>query len=363
MSELFETVDFLFDNFDTINTKDEFESVANKIWKKKTNEKLSSRKIKRICFGIWNKIYDIDISKKKELDGAERLFIKLMKITDFEWFFREWNISKYATLANLILTTTTKKKFKIESSEDLEKLVSSWRSAGVMIEPNKIIEVLTTKIKENNLEENKIVINKCSEVLGHYSEYNNQFYEFYQQSEKMWVAKLSKAEIKDRIIEKSNKKRTTVDGRTQRDHELAIFFKNYYKKECVICGSKENIEVSHKIPLHLGPEKYGFDLPFNMELCCHTCHKRYEGNFDKRLEKADDKEKFLKKTHETDVRNSIWTEYIDSKYYTVIQKQKIDYSGIVKCVKCLRRYKNVKKCKVCSHEVLPIEDNFFRIGK
>ena len=70
-----------------------------------------------------------------------------------------------------------------------------------------------------------------------------------------------------------------------------------------------------------------------------------ERNFDKRLEKADDKETLLKKTHDTDVRNSIWTEYIDSKYYTVIQKPKIDYSGIVKCVNCLRRYKGVKKCK------------------
>ena len=87
MSKLFETVDFLYDNFEKINTKDEFEGITSKVWKKKTGEKLTSRKLKNICFGLWNKIYDIEISDKKELEKAERLFTKFLKITDYEWFF------------------------------------------------------------------------------------------------------------------------------------------------------------------------------------------------------------------------------------------------------------------------------------
>ena len=361
MGKLFETVDFLYDNFEKINTKDEFEGITSKVWKKKTGEKLTSRKIKNICFGLWNKIYDIEISDKKELEKAERLFTKFLKITDYEWFFFEWNDAKYSTLANLILNKKPSKKFNIRNSEDLDTLISSWRSAGVKIEAEKIVQSLTSKIEEEGLSENEKVLKKCSEILGSYSEYSNKFYGFYEHSRNLWVAKLTKAELKERIIEKCNKERATVEGRTQRDHELAILFKNYYKKECIICGSRENIEVSHKIPLHLGPDRYGFDLPFNMELCCHSCHKRYERDFDKRMEKAEDTEKFLKNIHDTDVRNSEWTNYIDSKYYTVVPKPKIDYSGIVKCVNCLRRYKNVDKCKKCNHDVLPLEDAFWKI--
>ena len=122
MSKLFETVDFLYDNFEKINTKDEFEGIASKVWKKKTGEKLTLRKTKNICFGLWNKIYDIEISNKKELEKAERLFTKFLKITDYEWFFFEWNDAKYSTLANLILNKKPSKKFNIRNSEDLSNL-------------------------------------------------------------------------------------------------------------------------------------------------------------------------------------------------------------------------------------------------
>ena len=114
--------------------------------------------------------------------------------------------------------------------------------------------------------------------------------------------------------------------------------------------------------MNLGHDNYAFDLPFNMDLCCHSCHKRHEKNFDSEYQKTDDKRNFVKKIHEADVRNSPWTQYIDSKFYTVIEKPEIKYSGIMKCVKCLKRYRKVKLCKSCNHEVLPIEDAFFKIG-
>ena len=177
----------------------------------------------------------------------------------------------------------------------------------------------------------------------------------------MWIGKLTKPEIKRKIIEKCNKKRILVKGKIPRDNELALLFKNYYNKECVICGSKKNIEVSHKIPLHLGIENYAFDLPFNMELCCHSCHKNYEKDFEKRYNLWEDKIEKLRKTHETDVRNSEWTEYIEPENYEVVKIEKKDYSGKVKCVNCLRRYKNVDKCKKCNHDVLPLEDAFWKI--
>ena len=37
--------------------------------------------------------------------------------------------------------------------------------------------------------------------------------------------------------------------------------KKYYSSVCIICGSNKRIEISHKIPLKLGHENYGFDLP------------------------------------------------------------------------------------------------------
>ena len=59
MTKLFETVDFLVENIDSINSKNEFEGISNTVWKKKkTSSKLKMREMKKICFGIWNKIYD-----------------------------------------------------------------------------------------------------------------------------------------------------------------------------------------------------------------------------------------------------------------------------------------------------------------
>ena len=368
MSKISEAIDLLYENFESISTSDQFDGKIKLIWKEISGKKIVRNQLTDICFGIWNRIYSINLSNKKEVAIAESNFLKLKKLTNDDWFYNHWNKTKYATLANLILDTEgthfikhSKYKLKVNDTKELETLISSWRSIGIQIEPQKIVKEVTSKIKKSNIEPNHDIIRKCSEILGPYSEYTNEFEDFYEHSKNLWVKKLSKPELKENIIKMSNKRRSLINGVIPRNHELAIHFKKYYNKECVVCGSKEKIEVSHKIPLHLGPEKYGFDLPFNMELCCHACHKSHEKNFDKKLGKSKDKDKFLKEIHDADVRNSEWTEYIDSKYYTVIPKPKIDYSGIVKCVKCLKRYNNIEKCKNCNHNTLPIKDEFWRI--
>ncbi|HJM16417.1 MAG TPA: hypothetical protein QF851_03075, partial [Flavobacteriales bacterium] len=268
--------------------------------------------------------------------------------------------TKYATISNLILGTKHNKfKLKINSTKELETLISSWRAIGVNIEPQTLLTVLTNKIENIGLQNDTKVIKRCSDILGPYSEDNNAFEDFYNHSNQLWLNKMSKLEIKEEIIRRANKSRAPVNGKYLRDHQLALLFKKYHKPVCVVCGDNQNIEISHKIPLNLGHDNYAFDLPFNMDLCCHSCHKRYEKNFDSKYENSKDKEKFLKETHQTDVRNSVWTKHINSKVYKISEKPK--YSGIMKCVKCLKRYRKVKLCKSCNNDVLPIEDPFFKI--
>ena len=50
MTKLFETVDFLVENIDSINSKNEFEGIVNTVWKKKTSSRLKMREMKKICF-------------------------------------------------------------------------------------------------------------------------------------------------------------------------------------------------------------------------------------------------------------------------------------------------------------------------
>ena len=59
-----------------------------------------------------------------------------------------------------------------------------------------------------------------------------------------------------------------------------------------------------------------------MELCCHSCHKNYEKDFEKRYNLWEDKIEKLRNTHETDVRNSEWTEYIEPENYEVVKIEK-----------------------------------------
>lgn len=41
-------------------------------------------------------------------------------------------------------------------------------------------------------------------------------------------------------------------------------------KECIICRSRENLEVDHVIPVVLG----GSDSLENLQVLCHDCHKK-----------------------------------------------------------------------------------------
>ena len=360
MSRVSRTVDILYENFDDISTKDEFEGKVKLSWKKFGGEKFSINRMRAICFGLWTRIYSIDLSKEKEVNNAEERFSKLKKITSDDQFYEHWNKTKYSTLSNLILDVKHRKfKLRVENTEELEVLISSWRAIGVRIEPQNLVNFLTMKIRRDELYLNKKLIERCADILGDYTENDNSFKEFYEHSSKLWLNKLSKSDIKDEIIKRSNRKRTIVDGKYPRDYQLALLLKTYHKPVCVVCGDSQNIEISHKIPLNLGHDNYAFDLPFNMDLCCHSCHKRYEKNFDSKYENSKDKEKFLKEMHQTDVRNSVWTKHINSKVYKISEKPK--YSGIMKCVKCLKRYRKVKLCKSCNNNVLPIEDPFFKL--
>ena len=360
MSRVSKTVDVLYDEFDNISTKDEFERKVRLTWKKFGDSELSLNRMRNICFGLWVKIYSINLSNTKEVNAAEGRFSKLNKVTSRDDFYIPWNKTKYSTLANLVLDIKHRKfKLKIMNTEQLEILIFSWRAVGVRVEPQNLVKFLTDKIKRENLARDKKLIERCADILGDYTEYDNSFKEFYEHSKKLWVKKLSKSEIKEEIIKRSNRERTTVNGKYLRDHELALLLKKYHKAVCVVCGSKKNIEVSHKIPLSLGEQNYAFDLPFNMDLCCHPCHKRHERNFDEKYEKSTDKKNFVKEIHESDVRNSPWTKYIDSEHYKVSEKP--EYSGVMKCVKCLKRYRKISFCKSCDGELLPIEDAFFKV--
>ena len=360
MNPIYETVEIIYEHFDNIRTTDDLNNKIKIVWNKLGEEKLNSEIHEKIYFGLWVCIYKINLSNEKEINKAEQHFAKLKKIAPRHLFFTLWNRSKYSTLANLILNTKHNNfELKINNTSELELLISSWRSIGINIDPRLFLKRVSEVIENLKLQNNKTVIEHCSEIIGPYSEYNNAFDEFYKHSEKLWINKLTKEEMKEEIIMRSNKKRPIIDGKYQRDHQLALLFKKYYRSVCIICGSNKRIEISHKIPLKLGHENYGFDLPFNMELCCHSCHKRYEEDFDSRYEKSEDKIQFLKETHEADIRNSVWIKHIDSKYYKVSEKPK--YSGIVKCIKCLRRYTKVESCKACDGEVLPIEDSFFKV--
>ena len=105
MSKISEAIDLLYDNFESISTSDQFDGKIKLIWKEISGKKIVRNRLTDICFGIWNRIYCINLSNKKEVDIAESKFLKLKKITKDDWFYNHWNKTKYATLANLILDT------------------------------------------------------------------------------------------------------------------------------------------------------------------------------------------------------------------------------------------------------------------
>ena len=110
-------------------------------------------------------------------------------------------------------------------------------------------------------------------------------------------------------------------------------------------------------------DNFAFDSPINMELLCHTCHKRYEAKFDKDYKKSKDPSKFLERKHKSQLRNSPWSKFIDLGTPRKKKAPRIDYSGKLKCINCRRQYKGVELCKKCGGAVRPIEDPLFKNWK
>ena len=95
MGRVSQTVDILYENFDEIKTKDEFKQKVRLSWKKFGGKKIPLNRVKTICFGLWTRIYSIDLSNKKEVDTAEEYFSKLIKITSSDEFYISWNKTKF----------------------------------------------------------------------------------------------------------------------------------------------------------------------------------------------------------------------------------------------------------------------------
>jgi len=355
-------------HFNEITTKDQFQTLVMKMWKDLDNsEEMSIVIFREICFELWCCFYShINISNTESRNKAEDNTRNLLKFTDKDQFEVSWKTGIYKTIANLVMDKNRHLSLSINTFEDFENLLESWQSTGIHINPRKVIDTLDIKMRENGSSNDLAMIERCTQIVGPYTSNHKMFGAYYNHSQKFWMNKLSKPEVKKVIIERSNRSRYTIDGKVPRDYQLALLFKKYHDAVCVICGDKgsgANIEVSHKIPLSLGSDKFGFDLPINMELLCHSCHKRYESQFDKDYEKSNDKNKFVKVMHESQLRNSPWAEFMSSEAFEILEKPKIDYSGKVKCIECRRQYTGVELCKKCGNAVLPTEDSFFKNWK
>ena len=355
-------------HFNGITTKDQFQTLVLNMWQDLDNGiEMSIVIFREICFELWCCFYShINISNTKSRNRAEENTRNLLKFTDKDQFEISWKNGIYKTLANLVLDQNRHINLSIDTFDDFENVLHSWQSTGIQINPRKVIDTIASKMKESGSSTDLDTIERCTQIIGPYTSNHKMFGTYYNHSQKFWMNKLSKIEVKKEIIERSNRSRMTINDKFPRDYQLALLFKRYHDAVCVICGNKgseANIEVSHKIPLNLGSDNFAFDLPINMELLCHSCHKRYEANFDKEYGISEDKNIFVKEMHDSQLRNSPWAEFIDQKAFKSVEKPKIDYSGKVKCIDCRRQYTGVELCKNCGNAVLPVENPFFRRWK
>ncbi len=354
--------------FNDIPSKDEFQSLVQAYWVQLgETEKISLDNFRRICFELWCSFYShSDISVAKQRNAAEEQTRNLIKFTDSDQFAGPWERGIYRTIANLVIGKRTKLNLSIETFEEFEHLLKSWQSTGVQINPRKVVDMLAKKTEEGGHAGDLDVMERYANIVGPYTSNHKMFGDYYNHSQKFWLSKLSRTEIKEKIIERAQRARIPVDGRLARDYQLALLFKKYYEAECVTCGAKGHkaqIEVSHKIPLSLGVDNFALDSPINMELLCHTCHKRYEAKFDKDYKKSKDPSKFLERKHKSQLRNSPWSKFIDLGTPQKKKAPRIDYSGKLKCINCRRQYKGVELCKKCGGAVRPIEDPLFKNWK
>ena len=356
--------------FDSISNKDEFQSLVHALWiELGGDEEITVRNFCNICFELWCCFYNhLDISDKISRDTAEEKVRNLIKFTDQDQFSKPWEKGIYKTIASLVIGKNENLNLSIDNSEDFENMLKSWQSTGININPRKVVNTLARFTADSGFEEDTDVLERHSNIVGPYTTNHKMFGEYYNHSQKLWMKKLSKPEVKEKIIERSNRNRVAANDKSARDYQLAALFKKYYADNlvCVVCGTKgttSQIEVSHKIPLSLGVDNFAFDSPINMELLCHPCHKRYEADFDKKYAKKANKEEFVESIYKSQLRNNPWAKFIKKDIFKIPDKKEFSFKGKVKCIDCRRIYNDVELCKKCNGAVKPADDPFFKTWK
>ncbi len=103
-------------------------------------------------------------------------------------------------------------------------------------------------------------------------------------------------EERDRVID-----RIQTPKKKRRNAATYYANKNVVKKKCEHCGSTQNLQVHHILPVADG----GTDDPENLRVLCETCHKethKYGQPLNRRLRRAMEKRKRMdekKKRHHT----------------------------------------------------------------
>jgi len=272
-------------------------------------------------------------------DVEEKLRIFLQKINPSVFSFESYSLvslsnafqkTVHAAIKNMIMGGRGKIKFEIDSHEELELVVSMYKSVGLWISIEdyevgketwkKTLPGLVSTV-ETSLERSGITIEshpkeftRVAEILGKWARHSPVLKKLVGSVANHKTSK----EIKQIIVKRASRLRKAAKGIFARDHELAFWLKVYYDYGCFACeDSKENVELSHKIPLSLGLRKYAFDHPINMEPLCHECHKRYEKKFDESYRSLDEsgKKNKVRKMHEEQLANSEWTPFFDIENY------------------------------------------------
>ena len=335
----------IYERLDEVENKKEYNTLSEKefkSWRIPINKRDKSRVAFQILTLIHNCANIADAISGSEAEEKLRIFLQKINpsvssanynLTSNSWEYTFDPISKsfqktvHSAIKNMIMGGRGNIKFEIDSHEQLELVVGMYKSVGlwISIEDYEVGEKAWKKsglvsTVESSLERSGITIEshpkeftRVAEILGKWARHSPVL--------KKLVGSVAKhktnKEIKQIIIKRARRPRKTSEGKFARDHELAFWFKEYCGWNCFVCGSKENIELSHKIPLNLGLRKYAFDHPINMEPLCHECHKRYERKFDKSYSSLDEsgKKNKVRKMHKKQLANSEWTPFFDIEIY------------------------------------------------
>ena len=213
--------------FNDIPTKDEFQSLVQAYWVQLgETEEIDLDNFRRICFELWCSFYShSDISVAKQRNAAEEQTRNLIKFTDTDQFAGPWERGIYRTIANLVIGKRSKLNLSIETFEEFEYLLKSWQSTGVQINPRKVVDMLARKTEEGGYAGDLDVMERYANIVGPYTSNHKMFGDYYNHSQKFWLSKLARTEIKEKIIERAQRARVPVDGKLARDYQLALLFK------------------------------------------------------------------------------------------------------------------------------------------